>query len=76
MPELKQCIIPLEHRGWRLDRSLSDLFSEYSRARIQAWIKSGAVQIERQACKPSLIVSGGEQVRLQIEPEPLTFMQP
>ena len=56
--------IPEDHAGLRLDRSLAQLFPEYSRARIQAWIVSEHVTVdgEYRACKYS--VSGGEHVEL------------
>ena len=39
-------VIPIEYAGLRLDVALSRLFSEYSRARIQAWLRDGLIQID------------------------------
>ena len=41
------CYVPLEYAGQRLDQVLTELLSDYSRARIQQWIKAGAIQVER-----------------------------
>ena len=45
-----QLIIPDELSGKRLDKALSYLIPEYSRSRIQSWIKSGDVNINESTC--------------------------
>ncbi len=59
------CTIPPEHSGWRLDRSLAALFENYSRARIQAWIKKGLVTIDGKQHPGRYILNGGESVVMQ-----------
>ena len=58
-------IIPAEHSGWRLDRSLATLFPEYSRARLQVWITQQLVTVDGNAYSRRHIVRGGESVVIQ-----------
>ena len=53
----------------RLDRFLSGELPQYSRARLQDWIKSGRVTVNGQPAKPSLALRGGETI--QVEPAEL-----
>jgi len=47
MTELSlQAQIPEQARGQRLDQALAELFSDYSRSRIQQWIKKGSVKVD------------------------------
>jgi len=58
-------------RGERLDRVLARNFTEFSRARLQALIREGAVRIgEITTTDPSLRLRGGEKVTLAV-PEPV-----
>ncbi len=59
--------IPMEQAGERLDVVLSALFPDYSRSRLQRWIKDGAVQVgDRVVIKQRERVVGGEQITLQM----------
>lgn len=69
-------LIPAEMAGYRLDQALAELFPEFSRSRIQAWIKSGQVQVNGQELRARDKVLGGEQVWLQPEVEPDQTVQP
>lgn len=53
--------------GQRLDKAVAMLFPEYSRGRLQAWIKSGALRVNGGlgVCKQK--VQGGEQITLQVD---------
>jgi len=62
--------IPTSSMGQRLDVVLSALFSDYSRNRIQQWIKDGNVSLDGEVWKkPRLPVMGGENVELIAEIE-------
>ena len=54
--------IPVEHSGWRLDRSLATLLPEYSRARLQGWIAKQLVSVDGSTYSQRHIVNGGESV--------------
>ncbi len=61
--------IPLELAGLRLDQALAGLFPEFSRSKLQSWIKDGHVLLDGEARIPKHKVLGGEQVELQAESE-------
>lgn len=59
-------------RGKRLDALLHERLPEFSRARIQQWIKAGMVLVNERAEKPSYAVRGEEKIDLEpAEPPPL-----
>ena len=65
--------IPHEALGERLDVALCPLFSDYSRNRIQQWIKDGKVKVDGEVWnKPKLPVLGGETIELLAEIENAT----
>ena len=45
--------LPASSGRLRLDQAAAQLFPEYSRAKLQAWIKSGELRVDGQAGKPS-----------------------
>ena len=56
--------VPSENAGDRLDQVAAQLFPEFSRARLQEWIKQNALQLNDQPAKPRQKVRGGEQLSL------------
>lgn len=63
----KQAIIPDELCGLRLDQALATLFPEFSRSKLQGWIRNGQAQINSTQARPKDKVEGGEQITLNIE---------
>ena len=61
--------IPPELAGLRLDQALAELFPEFSRAKLQSWIKDGHARLDGAARAPKHKVFGGEQVELRAEIE-------
>jgi len=57
--------VPATLGGLRLDQALATLFPQYSRNRLQAWLKSGHITIDGKRLAPDHAVSGGEQVALR-----------
>jgi 23S rRNA pseudouridine1911/1915/1917 synthase len=58
--------LPASAAGQRLDQALAVALPQYSRARLQQWIRAGAVQIAgRAARRPRDRVRGGEQVQVE-----------
>jgi 23S rRNA pseudouridine1911/1915/1917 synthase len=53
--------------GLRLDQAAAELFPDYSRGRLQQWIKQGELTINGKRAKPSIRVNGGEVLRIQAE---------
>jgi len=60
--------IPIAHQGQRIDKVLAQLFPDYSRSKLCAWLKSGDITINGQSYKPDEKVWGGEQVILHVNP--------
>ena len=64
--------LPESLAGMRMDRALAQMFPQYSRSRLQAWLKSGHVRVKRGACdlrvEGSTPVLGGERVELAPPP--------
>jgi 23S rRNA pseudouridine1911/1915/1917 synthase len=71
--------IPDEMAGQRLDQALAQMFPEYSRSRLKAWLLEGAVLVDGSVLRPRDKVRGGELVELnaaaevvvRAEPEPI-----
>jgi 23S rRNA pseudouridine1911/1915/1917 synthase len=61
--------VPENMAGMRLDQVLAELFTDYSRSKLQTWIKAGRVQVNGQALKTRDKLYGGEAIVLDAEPE-------
>ncbi len=68
--------IPLELAGLRFDQALAELFPDFSRSKLQSWIKQGHVMLDGEAHNPKRKVLGGEQVILHAEIEMETDCEP
>jgi 23S rRNA pseudouridine1911/1915/1917 synthase len=60
-----------ELSGRRLDQAMSELFADYSRSRMQKWIKAGRVTLNHKQQRARDKVSAGDTIRLRIEDEQL-----
>ncbi len=58
--------IPVELAGRRFDQALAELFPDYSRSRLTAWIKSGDALLDGETVAPRTIVHGGEAITLEL----------
>ncbi|VAW62632.1 Ribosomal large subunit pseudouridine synthase D [hydrothermal vent metagenome] len=67
--EIIKTVIPLEYASLRLDAALVKMFPEYSRSRLQQWIKAGHVLLDNQQPRARDKVIGAETVELRIEPD-------
>lgn len=61
--------VPFEMAGMRLDQALAELFPDYSRTKLQTWIKAGRVKINGLTLKAKDKLDGGEEITLDAEPE-------
>lgn len=50
--------------GKRLDQIAVDLFPRFSRARLQAWIKSGELKVNGRVLKQTAKLNGGEEITI------------
>ncbi|NIB40236.1 23S rRNA pseudouridine(1911/1915/1917) synthase RluD [Pseudomaricurvus alkylphenolicus] len=62
-------VVPDSLMGSRLDFAAAELFPDYSRSRLQAWIKSADLTVNGQQAKPKDKMMGGEELVLIAEPE-------
>lgn len=77
----QQVKVPQSSAGSRLDQIAAELFPDFSRSRLQAWIKSGALSVDGLSKKPNSKLGGGETLFLVAEldsseqwlPEPVEF---
>ena len=59
--------MPEDMRGRRLDQALAALVQDYSRSRLQQWIRSGQVTLDGRLPQARDKVMGGETVRIDAE---------
>src|SRR5258706_16282490 len=60
--------VPRELAGLRIDLALAQLFPQFSRNRLQAWLKSGALLVDGRQPARSAETVGGERVELILPP--------
>lgn len=60
-------VIPSAYTLQRLDQAVADLLPQYSRARLQQWIKSGDLTVDGKAAKSKDKVVGGESIQVSVE---------
>lgn len=63
---VKEAQVPFDLRGNRFDQVATELFNDYSRARIQAWIKEGVLKVDGKVTKSKEKLFGGEVISLDI----------
>lgn len=76
------CQVPLTSAGTRLDKFLQERLTEFSRTRIQQWIRAGRVRVNSAPAEAAYRLKGGEQIEvepvapppLRAEPEPIPLV--
>ncbi len=61
--------VPHELAGQRLDQALAQMFPDYSRSRLKAWLLGGSITVDGASPRPRDAVLGGEQVELRVAAE-------
>ena len=69
-------IMPAECGGMRLDAALARLYPEYSRSRLQAWLRDGRIRIDGTTAEAKYKVCGGESIALAAEPAATSVDRP
>jgi len=64
-----QAEVPVEMFGVRLDQAVAQLFPDYSRSRLQGWIKDGALTVDGETRRPRDKLNGGETIRVDAQLE-------
>ena len=70
MPERieRAAAVAERHGGMRLDQAAAELFPEFSRSRLQAWIRGGELTLNGKPARPRHKVAAGEALQLQAAP--------
>lgn len=61
--------VPEELAGMRLDQCLAEIFPDYSRSKLQTWLKDGRVLVDGEQRKGREKLDGGEEIELDAEAE-------
>ena len=61
--------VPDELAGMRLDQCLAEMFPDYSRSKLQIWLKDGRVLVDGEQRKGREKLDGGEEIELDAEAE-------
>ena len=59
--------VPEDLAGNRLDQIAAQLFPEYSRARLQSWIKDGSLRVNAQSLRPRDRLKTGDLLQIEVE---------
>jgi 23S rRNA pseudouridine1911/1915/1917 synthase len=62
--------LPKEWGGMRVDVALAKAFPQYSRNRLQEWLRSGHITVGGRRPRPNEAVVGGERVEVKPPPAP------
>ena len=71
-----QATVPDAAAGRRFDAVLAELFPDFSRSRLAAWIKSGDARLDGREVRPRDPVRGGETVTLHVQLDVQTHSEP
>ena len=72
----RQAQVPAALAGRRFDVAVAELFPEFSRSRLSAWIKAGDLLLDGNPARPRDPVAGGETVSLDVVLEEQTSDAP
>ena len=64
---LQTATVAAEHEGRRFDQVLAELFPDYSRSRLQSWVRDGRVLLDGATVQPRVKVKVGQQILLSPE---------
>ena len=65
-----QAEVPAAAFGRRLDQVAAQLFADYSRSRLQGWIRAGRVRVDGAVCRPRDKVWAGQALELRVPQTP------
>jgi 23S rRNA pseudouridine1911/1915/1917 synthase len=71
-----QVEVPLELAGARLDQALAELFPDFSRSRLQQWVKQGSVLVDGKVLRSKDKLLGGESIEIDVQLEAETTFTP
>lgn len=67
--------ITSEHSGGRIDKALSAFDPDWTRSKVQSWVKDGLILVNGKTVKPNYQLKEGDRVEVsEPEPEPLEII--
>jgi 23S rRNA pseudouridine1911/1915/1917 synthase len=63
-------VVPADYGGLRLDAALARLLPDYSRSRLQTWLRDGLITLDGGPADPKRKVWGGERLFVTVPPAP------
>ena len=75
-PEKHIVVVPEQLAGLRLDQALAQMFPDYSRSRLKAWLLGGSILVDGGPRRPRDVVAGGERVEFEPQAEPEVRVDP
>jgi len=57
-----EAVVPDELYGKRLDQAVAQIFPDYSRSRLQGWIKEGELTVDGKVLRTRDKLTGGEKI--------------
>lgn len=70
-----QAVVGTSESGLRLDQALASLFPDYSRSKLQTWLKQGRVNVDGKQLRPKDKVLAGQSIELLAVIEPQVEMR-
>lgn len=61
--------VPEQFAGQRLDAALASMFPDYSRSRLQQWIRDGQILLNGEVVKPKTRLAGEEVLQMHVQQE-------
>lgn len=71
-----QSVVSEDLVGKRLDQAVAQLFPDFSRSRLQGWIKSGELTVDGEVRRPRDKLLGGEMIAIKAELEMIEEHKP
>lgn len=65
---VSEIIVPESYHGQRVDKTLADLFPDFSRSQLTSWLKDGSILVNNAKQKPNTKILGGETIALNVSP--------
>lgn len=75
-PERLTSLVDPAQSGARLDQAAAEAFPQFSRSRLQQWIRSGRLTVDGETGVPKQKLHGGERLALIPESEPENRFEP
>lgn len=72
----RQAVVDAALEGERLDAAAARLFPDFSRSRLQTWIRDGHLRLDGERCRPRDRVSVGARLSLEAEAQSAVGWQP